>query len=197
MAGHHRIKAAANRASDAVDFVEGVCGSVEEFPQVATFRKFGPEEGGTVAIEHGKPDGRLFTLGRGRVTNLDPGAGKLTVRREMTGGGVYDGLAVLRESGDTAVTKFAEGRWWYPTTYRDEDGRSKGTYVNVCTPVEVFPDAVRYVDLHVDVLAHADGSVERVDDDELDEAEKMGHVSEELAEKARTVAGSVERALSD
>ena len=195
MAGHHRIKAAANRASDAVDFVEGVCGSVEGFPQAATLRKFGPGVGDRVAIEHGKPDGRLFTLGRGEVTDCDPEAGKLAVRREMTGGGVYDGLAVARKSGDVAVTKFAEGRWWYPTTYRDDEGESKGTYVNICTPVELFPGAVRYVDLHVDVLAHADGSVERVDDDELDDAVEAGHVSGELAEKARTVASSVERAL--
>ena len=55
---------------------------------------------------------------------------------------------------------------------------------------------MRYVDLHVDVVKHADGTVERVDDDELDAAVEAGHVPEKLAEKARAVAGAVENALS-
>jgi predicted RNA-binding protein associated with RNAse of E/G family len=79
--------------------------------------------------------------------------------------------------------------------YRGSDGERRGTYVNVCTPVELFPRVARYVDLHVDVVRHADGRVERVDDDELDEAVAAGDVPEPLAEKARTVASAVERAL--
>jgi predicted RNA-binding protein associated with RNAse of E/G family len=79
--------------------------------------------------------------------------------------------------------------------YRDAEGERKGTYVNVCTPVECFPDVVRYVDLHVDVVKHPDGRVERVDDDELDAAETAGELPSELAEKARSVAGALERAL--
>jgi predicted RNA-binding protein associated with RNAse of E/G family len=54
---------------------------------------------------------------------------------------------------------------------------------------------VRYVDLHVDVVKHADGTVERVDDDELDAAVEAGELSEELATKARSVASSLESAL--
>jgi Ribonuclease G/E len=134
------------------------------------------------------------TLGRGEVVERDPD-GTLAVERELTGGGSYDGLGVPRERGDTALTKFREGRWWYPTVYRSSEGDLKGTYVNVCTPVECFPDTVRYVDLHVDVLKYPDGTVERVDDDELDAAVEAGDVSEALAEKARSVATSLERAL--
>jgi predicted RNA-binding protein associated with RNAse of E/G family len=63
--------------------------------------------------------------------------------------------------------------------------------------VEVFPREVRYVDLHVDVVKHADGTVERVDDDELDEAIDAGEVPESLAEKARSVATALESALAD
>jgi predicted RNA-binding protein associated with RNAse of E/G family len=61
--------------------------------------------------------------------------------------------------------------------------------------VELFPDAARYVDLHVDVVKTADGTVRRVDDDELDAAVERGHVSEALADKARQVATAVENAL--
>jgi len=193
--GHHRIKAGDERASAAVDFAEAVCGGGDgEFPFGAVTRQFGPREGDTIDIGHGKPDGRYISLGRGTVDECDP-EGSVTVRRELGPGGTLDALDVAIEAGDVAVTKFTEGRWWYATVYRDADGERKGTYVNVCTPVEVFPDAVRYVDLHVDVIKHADGTVERVDDDELDAAVADGDVPPDLAEKARDVAAAVENAL--
>ncbi|WP_126662183.1 DUF402 domain-containing protein [Haloterrigena salifodinae] len=202
MAGHHRTKAADRAASAAVDFAEAVCESPGEneddgdgFPFDAVSRQFGPTTGDRLEIGHGKPDGRLISLGRGEVTDWDAD-GSVTLERSMRGGGSYDALGVPKEEGDVAVTKFREGRWWYPTTYRDENGTAKGTYVNVCTPVELFPGTARYVDLYVDVIRRADGTVETVDEDELEAAVDDGHVSEELAEKATSVAAAVERALS-
>ncbi len=199
MAGHHRVKAGTAAASDAVDFVEVVCGEVgvgddPEFPFDAVTGQFGPREGETVRIAHGKPDGSLYDLGEATVTERDP-AGKVVLRRELSSAGTYDGLGTRREPGDVAVTRVKEGRWWYPTAYRGADGERKGTYVNVCTPVEVFPEAVRYVDLHVDVVREPDGTVRRVDEDELTAAVEDGAVSERLAERARSVAATVERAL--
>jgi hypothetical protein len=196
MPGHHRVKAATNAASAAVDFAEAICGpdAGGDFPFDVVTRQFGPTEGDTVAIGHGKPDGRLITLGRGEVTTHDPD-GSITVEREMHPGGTYDALGVERRAGDVAVTKFVEGRWWYATVYRGDDGTRRGTYVNVCTPVEVFPEQVRYVDLHVDVVKGPGGEVQRVDDDELDDAVDAGYLSEPLAAKARDVASKVENAL--
>ncbi len=209
MPGHHRIKAGSRKASAGVDFVEAVCDDLGNeadpetasdpdgaFPFGAVTRQFGPQVGDTVAIAHGKPDGRCFDLGPGDVVECDAD-GTVTVEREMTPGGTYDALGVERRAGDVATTKIREGRWWYPTVYRSAEGERRGTYVNVCTPVEVFPDECRYVDLHVDVVKHADGTVERVDDDELDEAVDAGEVPETLAEKARSVAAAVESALGE
>ena len=194
MAGHHRIKAGDERASAAVDFVEAVCDGDGEFPFEAVSRQFGPTRGDTVAIDHGKPAGHCIRLGRGEVVEYDP-EGTIRVEREMSPGGTYDALGVKRQAGDIARTKFTEGKWWYPTVYEGSDGEIRGTYINVCTPVEIFPTSVRYVDLHVDVVKHADGTVERVDDDELDAAAEAGNVPEALAEKARGVASAVENAL--
>ena len=211
MPGHHRTKAASEAASAGVDLAEALCGSTwgaedgtgddggdsgPAFPFDVVTRQFGPTAGDTVAIGHGKPDGRAFTLGRGEVTDWDPD-GTIEITREMSGSGTYDALGTERTPGDTATTKVREGRWWYPTVYRGDGGESKGTYVNVCTPVECFPDSVRYVDLHVDVVKRPDGTVERVDDDELDAAVDAGHVPPAAAEKARSVAASLERALSE
>jgi hypothetical protein len=200
MPGHHRIKAGARSASAAVDFVEAVAPEFDgedldgDFPFDAVTRQFGPAEGDTIDIVHGKPDGRAFSLGEAEVVDRDPD-GTVRVEREMSPGGAYDALGVERRAGDVAVTKLTEGKWWYPTVYRGRDGGHRGTYVNVCTPVELFPDAARYVDLHVDVVKHADGTVERVDDDELDAAVGAGTVPEPLAERARRVAGAVADAL--
>ncbi|NGM68175.1 DUF402 domain-containing protein [Natronolimnobius sp. AArcel1] len=203
MPGHHRTKAADRAASAAVDFAEGILGSTTDkndtaddaFPFDAVSQQFGPTAGDRLAIGHGKPDGRHISLGRGEVTNWDAD-GSLTLERSMRGGGSYDALEVPKEDGDVAVTKFREGRWWYPTTYKAADGSTKGTYVNICTPVELFPDEARYVDLYIDVIRTPDGTVEIVDADELEAAVSDGLVSESLAAKATSVAEAVERALS-
>jgi len=121
--------------------------------------------------------------------------GKLTLERDLQPGGSYDAIGGEIQPGDVAVTKFEEGRWWYPTVYRGADGTRRGTYVNVCTPVEIFPDEVRYVDLHVDVIKGPEGAVEQVDRAELAEAVEDGHVTPDLATKAREVADAVANAL--
>ena len=198
MAGHHRIKAGSDTASAAVDFVESLCSADEisdtEFPFAVVVDNVGPTVGDEIAINHGKPDGRLFSLGSGTVTERDDDS--ITLVRKLSGGGRYDGLGLPRSDGDTATTTFQEGRWWYPTVYRDREDNLIGTYVNVCTPLECFPDGVRYIDLHVDVLKYPDGTVERVDDDELDAAVDTEQITGELAAKARTVAAALETSLS-
>lgn len=196
LAGHHRIKAGCETASAGVDFAEALCATDDatgEFPFDLVTDSFGPTVGDSVEIHHGKPDGRCFSLGSGTVTERD--SESITVTRELSGGGSYDGLGVQRSDGDTATTTFKEGRWWYPTVYRSRDEELIGTYVNICTPVECFPEAVRYIDLHVDVLKHADGTVERVDDAELDAAVDAGDIRHPLAEKARSVATALEQGL--
>jgi hypothetical protein len=198
MPGHHRVKAGSRAASGAVDFVESVCPDLDgddPLPFDALVAQYGPAEDDRVAIEHGKPDGRTFTLGRGRVSTLSVDDREITIRREMSSSGTYDGLGTPREPGDAAITRLREGRWWYPTAYRGDDGEKKGTYVNVCTPIELFPDAATYVDLHVDVVKYPDGEVEVVDEDELQAAVDAGHLSEALAEKAATVAERMADAL--
>ena len=203
--GHHRIKAAGETASAGVDLAEALCGDTgdgnvqiqhNEFPFEVVTQQFGPTEGERVELYHGKPEGHAFSLGQGEVTDWDAN-GTIEVTRRISGhgSGTYDELGTPRESGDTAVTRVREGRWWYPTVYRSRDGEHKGTYVNICTPIECFPKSIRYVDLHVDVVKYPDGTVERVDDDELNTAVTAGHIPPALAEKAQSVASSLERAL--
>lgn len=202
MPGHHRTKAGMAAASSAVDFLEAVVETndnddeqlLADFPFPAVTDSFGPHVDDSLDIGHGKPDGRRIELGPGTVTDVTE-EGRITVRRELSGGGTYDALGVEKREGDVAITKCTEGRWWYPTVYRGADGDRRGTYVNVCTPVEIFPDEVRYIDLYIDVIKGPDGGVEVVDEDELSEAVADDVLSEALGEKAKAVAGAVERSL--
>jgi len=195
--GHHRIKAGGESAGNAVDFVEALEQDLDAFPFGAVTEAFGPTEGETVRIVHGKPEGEEFALGSGTVTDRSVEKSRVTVEREMQSRGTYDAIGTSREPGDTATTRFAEGRWWYPTVYRGESGADKGTYVNIATPVEVFPSEIRYVDLHVDVIKHPIGTVEIVDEDELEAAREAGYVPDEVAERARETASKVASVLEN
>lgn len=189
--GHHRLKAGGEDAGTAIDFVESLGSEIDSFPFGAATEAFGPTGEDTVRIIHSKPTGEEFALGRGIVTDRTVSKQRITVEREISSSGRYDALGTPREPGDTATTRFAEGRWWYPTVYRGQSGQSKGTYVNIATPVEVFPREIRYMDLYVDVIKRPDGTVQIVDQDELDSALDAGHVPEAVAEQASEVAESV------
>lgn len=195
--GHHRLKAGGEDAGTAVDFVESLDAELDVFPFGAATAAFGPTVDDTVRIVHTKPSGEQFALGRGTVTDRTVAKQRITVEREITSAGRYDAIGTAREPGDTATTRFAEGRWWYPTVYRGESGDPKGTYVNIATPVEVFPTAIRYVDLYVDVIKRPDGSVEIVDEDELYGAVDTGTVPKAVADRATTVAENVADVLGD
>lgn len=195
--GHHRIKAAGESAATAVDFAEALSVERDAFPFDAVTETLGPAVGEDVRIVHAKPDGEQFSLGVGTVTDRSPTKARVTVERTISSSGTYDAIGTDREPGDVATTRFPEGQWWYPTVYRGEDERPKGTYVNIATPVEIFPEAIRYVDLYVDVIRRPDGSVEIVDEDELTAAREAGTLSVELHEKALDVASRVSAVLQE
>lgn len=192
--GHHRIKASGNEAGTAVDFLERLAIDGIAFDADAVLDTLGPETGDQVRIEHGKPSGVGIDLGRAEVIDRND-EGAVTVSRTLSGGGRLDGVDVPKEENDTAETTFVEGRWWYPTVYRSADGAYKGTYVNVGTPIEIYPDRVSYVDLFIDVIKDRKGSVDVVDREELWGAVDEGLLSRALADRAESVADAVARAF--
>jgi hypothetical protein len=195
--GHHRLKATSKTASAGVDIAESLVDNADptdEIPFNVVARRFGPEEGDQIEIVHGKPDGRFPSLGRGEVVKADTGNRELVVERRITSSGTYDALGVEREDGDIARTRFEEGARAYATVYKSAEGEKKGTYVNICTPLELFPDAVRYIDLYVDVIK-VDDETSTVDEEELAESVDEGLVPETLAEEAREVAERIEEGL--
>jgi protein associated with RNAse G/E len=64
-------------------------------------------------------------------------------------------------------------------------GEFIGRYVNINTPVEFYPDRIRYIDLEVDVAVWPDGSVQCLDQEELDTLHEAGLMSSRLLLRAR------------
>jgi protein associated with RNAse G/E len=190
---HHRLKTI---ASEVVDWVEQ--GELTYHPEK---RKAASEDlqkkliwdgyspGKRIAIEHVKPDGEILYLSEGELVGADFESRTMVLKRsQFKGRSKYDGLDVEKREGDYAITEAKEGSWFYKHTYLRKDGELFGWYYNVNSPVEFYPDRIRYVDLEVDVVARPDGEVEVKDEPILERRTQEGFLSERLREKAVQVA---------
>ena len=139
-----------------------------------------PEEGSLVDVEHVKLSGLVFRLGQATIESLDDK--QIKYNRIMRSNGFYDGLGVKKEAGDKAVSETKIGEWSITTKYFSNSGEFKGTYINLNTPAEVYPKAIRYVDLEADICVHSDGTVKIVDMEKLEKALEKGFISRKLFE---------------
>ncbi len=150
-----------------------------------------PTVGQLIFIEHVKVCSEPGILMRGHVIAVTPTS--VTVRREIKGTGLYDGLEIPKEPGDYAVTEFHQGAWYYETRYYSRDGLPKGIYVNVNTPIEIYADRVRYVDLEIDVVQRPNEPSQIIDKCELEGIAQ--YVSPRLIARAQAVAAECARLL--
>ncbi|MDK2984148.1 MAG: putative ribonuclease [Thermococcaceae archaeon] len=156
--GHHKFKAYDPEFGFAVEIGEGILSKI-------------PSQRKKVS------EGFLEAV----VNNKGPKQGWLfKVRRNLKPGKFYDGLDLPIEAGDYAITEIEEGKWWFKHSYYDRDGNLKGEYYNICTPVEIYPDKARYVDLEVDIVKWPDGKKEIIDKEELKRHYEDGVISEKL-----------------
>jgi len=196
--GHHFYKACGGRISSLLDMAEEMleegCAreEVEALFRETIGREF-PDEGSVISVEHVKISGRVFNLGPAKMAMFDQRTGKTRLLRTFAGKGVYDALKVSKDPGDYAVTEMILGEWSFKTRYFSRNGRYKGTYANVNTPVELYPTRIRYLDLEADVCLWPDGRTRIVDREKLDEMVDQGYVSPKLAQ---TVDEKIEEALN-
>lgn len=193
---HHRLRIIASEYVDLMEKIELVnhperremIGKTLEKRLI--WDKFG--RGKVVGIEHVKLDGEVIFLSEGEITEISPQERKLTLKRtKYKGGGKYDGLNLPKELGDYAITEVREGDWVCKHTYYRRDGRPIGEYYNVNTPVEFYPDKIRYIDLEIDVVRWPDGKISVIEEELLQEKLRLGHLSEKLTEKAKKIAGEL------
>ena len=99
-----------------------------------------------------------------------------------------DGDVVLETGSDAIWFTFPEA-WHDVGLFHLADGTSTGTYANILTPCGCEEGGTwRTTDLFLDVWRGPDGRVQVLDEDELEEAEARGWVTEEVALRARTEA---------
>jgi hypothetical protein len=186
--GHHFYKSCGGKVSAALEMAEKLLeegqnrGEVEESFKDQTLCEF-PEEGSLVDVEHVKPSGLVFHLGQATIESLDDKETKYS--RIMRSNGFYDGLNVKKEAGDKAVSETKIGEWSITTKYFCNSGELKGTYINLNTPAEVYPKAIRYVDLEVDVCIKPDGTVKILDMEKLEKILEKDFISRKLFEIAK------------
>lgn len=155
------------------------------------------EKGKVVGIDHVKLDGKVISLSEGEIVEMSPEKRELTLKRaKYKGRDKYDGLNLPKEAGDYALTEVREGDWFYKHTYYHSDGEIVGEYYNINTPVEFYPDKIRYVDLEIDVVKWTDGKVEIIEEELLNQKLKLDCLSEDLAKKAERVAEELKEKLS-
>jgi predicted RNA-binding protein associated with RNAse of E/G family len=106
-------------------------------------------------------------------------------------------LGIEKREGDYAISEIQEGLWHYTHTYFRNDDTLIGKYTNINTPVEFYPDRVRYVDLEIDVVQLPDGRVFVTDEEDLEERFKAGCLSKELVDTAKKAAFQRVEALRD
>ncbi len=147
-------------------------------------------QGDPIAVEHVKVQGDLIVL-TGRVVSASPQ--HITVRRDIKSPGLYDGLALPKEPGDYAVTEFRRNTWHYETRYYSCDGRLKGIYININTPIEIYSDRVRYIDLELDVVQRPGEPAQIID--EMEFLRIAPYVSRGALERARASAADCARLL--
>jgi Ribonuclease G/E len=187
---HHYYKACGGNFSVAADMAERLLekGSpIEEVDSLfkQTIGASFPTVGSIIDIEHVKLDGRVLHLGEALIEAFDEDESLIEFSRIIRGEGAYDGLGTRKELGDRAVTEAKIGEWHYKTRYLSKDGRHKGTYVNLNTPIELYPYGIRYVDLEVDVCVWPSGRVGKMDEKKLEYAAAEGIVTQKLVETVR------------
>jgi hypothetical protein len=189
--GHHQLKIVAQPAVERAE-QELAAGRGQPEALAAELRVRFVERalrpGTEIAIEHVKPDGRELRL-RGRVASLERGLLRLT--RQFRAGGTYDSLDAPKLGGDHGLVELLAGSWVSTRRYLRADDAWIGTLYNIQTPTELYPRAVRYFDLEVDVAVWPGGRARVVDLEDLDEAVRHGTISARLARRAREIAEGV------
>lgn len=186
---HHYYKACGGEISSAAEMAERLikrgrpAGEVEELLR-RTIEPYLPFEGSEIGIEHVKLSGFVISLGRAVIAAYDEES-MIRYTREIKGGCVYDGLGVEKEAGDRAVTEAKLGEYYTITRYYSKGGRFKGAYINLNTPIELYPSRIRYVDLEVDICIWPGGDVKVIDEEIFERAASRGIITEKLFEVIR------------
>lgn len=137
-----------------------------------------------VAIHYRRPPDDVRVYHQRIVLARDDVVVTLSQPLDLEGPMRVDGRVAL-ERGSLAVWFTFPGAWHDIGRFHRADGTFTGIYANVVTPVRMSGSTWRTTDLFLDVWWPAGGRATLLDEDELVEAIRRGHVDESTAARAR------------
>ncbi|ADC64569.1 protein of unknown function DUF402 [Ferroglobus placidus DSM 10642] len=190
--GHHSLKSM--NESEVVDLAEHILshgiGDRERISKaVESYVASLMREQSLVSIEH-------VSLLSGEVKRLTPGKvveaneDSFRMRRVFRSRGIYDGLNVEKNPGDYDLMEFSTKLPLVLHKYFGREGEFKGVYVNLNTPPEISRNAIRYVDVEIDVVA-TNEKVEVIDRESLERCCELGIISEDMKASYVSIAESL------
>ncbi len=195
---HHWLKAVGRTTSYLVDFVEDYISKLPslDFNEISSLvldyvkKSVMPKVGDIIRIHHLKPSLKRIILGPARIISIEEtdGVSEYILFRKFSPGGYYDGINAPKESGDYGVTIAQERDTKLITAYFDMNSNLKGIYININTPIEVYPNSIRYVDLEIDVVRTYEGEILILDRQKLQKYQEQGAISTRLLEFAQNLA---------
>ena len=143
------------------------------------------QEKRTIKILHIKPDGRTIEIGPAHIKNIYTQSEKITIllERKVRSRGIYDGLEVEKEPGDTIETEIETNSWRTTHKYYSRDGELKGIYININTPPEIGLDYIKYLDLEVDIIKTPRQKPQIIDKELLEKHLQNKIITKQLYEK--------------
>jgi len=200
---HHWLKSYANSLTKIIDFAEKYLTkevSIDILNRAVhemILREFLPKEGKLLKIHHLKPNGREVVLGPARVVMVDNKDGiEYRMFRRFMPGGYYDGIGAPKEAGDYGVTLVKLFDKKLITAYFSVENKLKGIYVNINTPIEIYPDGFKYIDLEIDVVLNKDNQIQILDTQKLEKYVEEGVISRDLSEATKSYADEIREWLS-
>jgi protein associated with RNAse G/E len=88
------------------------------------------------------------------------------------------------------------GGWSFRTKYYSRNGEYKGTYVNLNTPIELYPTKIRYVDLETDICLRPNGKIQQIDREKLDKMVYENYIPKRLGKIVMEKAAEILNSLS-
>ncbi|HUF49909.1 MAG TPA: DUF402 domain-containing protein [Longimicrobiales bacterium] len=142
----------------------------------------------TVAIDYLRPPGRRTVFHNELVHRDNDCIVTLLEHAVLTAPVTVRGRVVL-ENGAPAIWLTFPGAWHDIGLFHTRDGSFTGYYANLLTPV-VFRSELAWetTDLFLDVWVGTDGTIELLDETELDAALAHRWITDELAERAHAEA---------
>ncbi|HHX44674.1 MAG TPA: DUF402 domain-containing protein [Chloroflexi bacterium] len=114
-------------------------------------------------VGHGS--GRAAAVYAGEVVHADEGV--TVVRCPWTREAPLDLGPFVLEAGDVFLEYYFRDEWFSVFQIHGADGALKGWYGNITAPAEIGADAIRWIDLALDLLVLPDGRALVVDEDEF------------------------------